>query len=234
MKVKIYQICRKRDEYRVSFLSLDYVKDVDPKIYEKVFEGSVDATDLEGVYQIFNLNQPEGYRGRSMSVSDVVAAKEAAGWQYYYCDSVGFKKIDFDESLTQPNTDGLIRVVYVEPGKPAEVRDVDPSLQGLYKLLDTDMIECVYPFEEPVCLICDENGKIHSRPLNRALRDEAGDIYDVVAGPFIVCGIEDGDFVSLSLEEQVKLQKHYLRAEGFLLLGGRIHVFDLAEEGEVG
>jgi len=37
-----------------------------------VYEGEINCSDLEEVYRMFNLNHPEGYHGRSLSVSDVV------------------------------------------------------------------------------------------------------------------------------------------------------------------
>ena len=43
-------------------------------------------------------------------------------------------------------------------------------------------IEAIYPYEDPVALVCNEEGKLEGLPLNRAPRDEDGDIYDVVAG----------------------------------------------------
>lgn len=45
-------------------------------------------------------------------------------------------------------------------------------------------IQAVYPFEEPVAIVCNEEAKLEGLPLNRALRDEDGDIYDIVARYF--------------------------------------------------
>ena len=49
-------------------------------------------------------------------------------------------------------------------------------------------IQAIYPFEEPVVLICNDEGKLLGLPLYRALRDEKGRIYDIVAGTFFLCG----------------------------------------------
>ena len=49
-------------------------------------------------------------------------------------------------------------------------------------------IQAIYPFPEPVALICHEEGKLLGLPLNRALRDKDGEIYDIIAGPFFLCG----------------------------------------------
>ena len=44
-----------------------------------------------------NLERPEGYKGRSLSVSDVVEIVDENGDStFHFCDSIGFKQIDFD------------------------------------------------------------------------------------------------------------------------------------------
>lgn len=46
-----------------------------------------------------------------------------------------------------------------------------------------------YPFEDPVAIVYNDDGKLMGLPLNRALRDESGEAYDVVAGTFLVVGL---------------------------------------------
>lgn len=104
MKIKIYQINLQRDEKRVAFASLDILPHfqgsaaVDAGIYDLVFDGEVKANGLEAVYRIFNLSHPEGYKGRSMSVSDVVemTPEDREAPAYFFCDSIGFEEIEFD------------------------------------------------------------------------------------------------------------------------------------------
>lgn len=55
-------------------------------------------------------------------------------------------------------------------------------------------IEAVYPFDDPVAIVCNEEAKLEGLPLNRALRDEDGDIYDIVAGTFMVVGLTGRQF----------------------------------------
>ena len=69
-------------------------------------------------------------------------------------------------------------------------------------------IEAVYPFEDPVAVICNEEGKYNGMTLNRALRDENGEIYDVLAGQFIIAGLGEESFDSLS-EELIEKYKKY-------------------------
>lgn len=60
--------------------------------YELVFDGDLPAQTAEDVFRIFNLEHPNGYRGRSMSVSDIVWME---GIGYWFCDSIGFRQIKF-------------------------------------------------------------------------------------------------------------------------------------------
>lgn len=161
MDVKIYQINMSRDDNGVCFMSYESLprfqktQEVDSSLYDLVFDGTVDAKHLEDVYRIFNTDHPEGYRGRSLSKSDVVEVAEGADMEpgFYYCDSFGFQKIDFD--ATQVQQQRTIRVVLLEPGKLARVADIDASLEGLQKTVKGD-IEPFYPFEEQVCIVCNE------------------------------------------------------------------------------
>ena len=66
--------------------------------YDKVYEGKSSmlppnsgelASRLEEVYQKFNLDHPDDFKGHSLSVSDVVVMKDKA----YYVDSMGFKPL---------------------------------------------------------------------------------------------------------------------------------------------
>ena len=61
--------------------------------YEVVYEGELEEYDveyaLELLFSYFNLNFAKDYKGRSMSISDVV---ELDG-EYYYTEAFGFKKI---------------------------------------------------------------------------------------------------------------------------------------------
>ncbi|MBQ8618432.1 MAG: hypothetical protein IJ418_13130 [Clostridia bacterium] len=64
--------------------------------YETVYTGNIEpkattAETLEAIYTMFNINRPEDYAGRSLSVSDLVALEDTGT---YFCDHFGFKKIN--------------------------------------------------------------------------------------------------------------------------------------------
>lgn len=180
MEVKIYQINMDRDENRICFMGLDSLPrfqgtdQIDSSIYDLVYAGDVPCSDLEGVYRMFNIDHPDGYTGRSLSVSDVVQIQDGSknGPTFHYCDSIGFKEVHFDPELTQDATKpGTIKVVLVEPGKLARQAEIPATLEGMQAVVKGS-IEPFYPFEEEVCIVCNEEGKITGMPLNRAVYSE--------------------------------------------------------------
>lgn len=90
-------------------------------------------------------------------------------------------------------------VLLIKPGMEPEVVDIDSGLESLQEAVGGD-IAATYPYEDPVAIICNDNGKIMNLPLNRALRDENGEIYDIIAGNFLIVGLTEEDFGSLSDE----------------------------------
>ena len=78
-------------------------------------------------------------------------------------------------------------VLLIEPGKTPRHTEIDGTLEGMQQVVG-GYIQAIYPFEDPVALICNEEGKLLGLPLNRALKDGDGDIYDIIAGTFFLCG----------------------------------------------
>ena len=85
-------------------------------------------------------------------------------------------------------------------------------------------IEAVYPFEEEVCIVCNEEGKINRMPLNRAIRCE-GQITDVIAGPCFICSCDKASFGSLSEEQQKKYLKMFKYPEHIMKVNNQIVAF---------
>lgn len=227
MDIRIYQINTDRDTEGHKFMDLDWIRNhrdapgVDSEIYDKVFEGTVEGNSLEDVFCALNFGTPEGFKGHSLSVSDVVEVIQGDGVEpgFYFCDSIGFQKIDFDPARV-PEKEETIRVVLLEPGKQARVADLDASLEGLQKAVG-GWIEAVYPFEEEVCLVCNEEGKLEGLPLNRAIRYE-GQITDIIAGPCFICSCNKANFGSLTKAQQMKYLKMFRYPEHFIKVNNQI------------
>ena len=173
------------------------------------------------VQKMFNCDCPDGFRGHSLSVSDVVEIVGDKDAGFYFCDSIGFQRVEFDPDQAQELDTGMLRVVLVEPGKVARVAEIDGSLEGMQKTVG-GYIQAVYPFEETVCLVCNEEGKLQGLPLNRALRDEDNSVYDIVAGTFFVCDCSTENFKSLNEEQLKRYTEKYKRPERFMRVDDQI------------
>lgn len=124
-----------------------------------------------------------------------------------------------------------MRVVMVEPGKVPYETEIDSGLKSMQKVVG-GLIQAVYPYDEPIALICNEEGKLQALPYNRALRNpDNGEIYDVVAGTFFLCGAPDGseDFASLSDRQAEFCKKQFAVPEVFVDLGGGLLILPLTE-----
>ena len=112
-------------------------------------------------------------------------------------------------------------VLVVEPRKEPYVKEIDPGLHSLQAEVGGD-IGAAYPFRDPVALVCNDEGKLIGLDLNRGLRDENGELYDIMAGTFLVVGLGEEDFASLSPELAQKYMEHFRQPEQFISLGGQI------------
>ena len=78
--------------------------------------------------------------------------------------------------------------------------------------------------EEPVALICNEEGKLNGLPLNRALWDEDGNLYDIISGTFFLCAAppDAENFQSLSEEQLLYYEERFRCPEMFLNVNGKL------------
>ena len=114
-------------------------------------------------------------------------------------------------------------VLKVEPEKAPERIEISGDLESMQQIVGGS-IQAIYPFDEPIALICNEEGKLDGLPLNRALRDEDGKIYDVITGTFFLCGAppEEESFTSLTENQLQNLEARFHTPELFLRLNGRL------------
>ena len=101
---------------------------------------------------------------------------------------------------------------------------MEPGLRSLQAAVGGP-IEAVYPYEDHVALVCNEEGKLERLPYNRALRDADGQIYDVVVGTFLIVGLGEDNFTSLTTEQLSKYEEQFQTPEGFINLGGKLISF---------
>lgn len=227
--IKIYQINLDRDNDGVAFEPYGSLSryqgssDVNPALYDKVFDGAVDASDIEDIYRIFIVEKLEGYEGRSLSVSDVVEIVKSDDIKpgFYYCDSIGFKPVPFNSELAKEQESTRITVVMLEPGKAARTAEIGTSLTELQKAVG-GMIEAYYPFEEEVCIVCNEEGKFNGMSPCRAVYDPEGRMMDIIFGPCFICDCSGENFGSLSQDQIKHYTDQFRNPERYFRIDGEI------------
>ena len=113
----------------------------------------------------------------------------------------------------------------VEPGKAPYEMQISSDLQSMQALVGGHQ-EAVYPFEQPVALVCNEYGL----PFNRALRDSDGDIYDIVAGNFFIAGLGESELTDLPHELAEQFAEQFRQPEMFLRMGDKIVAAPMPDE----
>ena len=81
-----------------------------------------------------------------------------------------------------------MKVLMVEPGKSPYETEIEGGLESLQAAVGGD-IQATYPYEDPVAMICNDESKLIGMPLNRALYDDGGRMYDIVAETFCSLGL---------------------------------------------
>lgn len=102
-------------------------------------------------------------------------------------------------------------ILLVEPGKPPRTEEIANDLHTMQKMVG-GYIQAVYPFEDPIALICNEDGKLLGLPPNRPLFDpESGILYDIVCGTFFLCSAppDSEHFESLTREQIIHYSAMY-------------------------
>ena len=122
-----------------------------------------------------------------------------------------------------------MNVLMVEPGKAPYEAQIGDDLQSMQALVG-GYIQAVYPYEEPVALIANESGKLDGLPLNRALRDADGDIYDIVAGRFFIVGLGESDFTDLPHDLAKQFAEQFRQPEMFMRVDDKIVAARMPDE----
>jgi hypothetical protein len=112
-----------------------------------------------------------------------------------------------------------MKVLRVRPKHYPEVIDIDCSLESLQKEVEGP-IQAVYPWDDEVALICNEEGKLHDdcmEKLNRTLDGPYGIPIDIVVGTFLIVGLTEDDFGELLPEFVEKYEKMFHQPRKFVI-----------------
>ena len=122
-----------------------------------------------------------------------------------------------------------IKVILVKPGEKARIETIDATLEN-YQAIVGGIIQVVYPWEDPVGLVCNDEGKLLCLPYNRALQDENGRVYDAICGTFFICGLGEEDFGGLSDALAEKYEKLFHNVQRFNEVMGKILVTEIVDD----
>lgn len=122
--------------------------------------------------------------------------------------------------------ENIITVLVVSPRERPKVKQILPDLKSLQTEVG-GLIDVIYPFPDPVALVCNDLGKIVGLPHNRALYDAKGKICDTIAGTFLIAGLGENGISSLSPALVAKYEKRFAVPELILSIGGKITVYPM-------
>ena len=150
--------------------------------------------------------------------------------QDYVLDSGDFTDVDFktvgEHELAETRT---MDVLLVQPNAYPKKISVGTELEDLQAMVGGD-IEVTYPFEDEVAIILNESGKINGLPLNRAIYTEDGDMQDIYAGDFLVVGLTEDDFGSLTSEQMQKFEEQFHQPQMFVRMGRSIMAIPVPDD----
>lgn len=121
------------------------------------------------------------------------------------------------------NEKSTLTVLMVEPGKTPYQAAIGADLKSLQQVVG-GYIESISPYDDPVAIICNEEGKLEQLPFNRGLRDESGNLYDYIAGNFMIVGLGEEDFTSLLPEYVEKYSQLFAQPEILNITNGKFEV----------
>ncbi len=120
-------------------------------------------------------------------------------------------------------------VITIEPGMKPYVQEIQSGLESLQREVGGD-IQAVYPYDDPISIIAAESGKLMGMPFNRALRDEEGQIYDVLVGKFLIVGLGEGNFTSIPAELIPKYTREFQTPEQLVKIGEKNYILPAKDD----
>ncbi len=144
---------------------------------------------------------PSGLKGTVIDVDDI-------GQIHVKWDNGSMLALNYEEDIFFRVKQDEINVVYIKPNEHPESIKVKNELEQFQKLVG-GYIETMY-LDVDTCLICNEEAKLIGLEGNRRVGN------DIIAGSFLVVGVNDGDsFVSLTEEQQNNITEKFYEIESY-------------------
>ncbi len=110
-----------------------------------------------------------------------------------------------------------MRVLFKEPSKEAISMDIEDDYKVIQKYVGNPF-QAIYPFEGQFAILCDDEGRLKGLDSNIALVMH-GKVYDIIAGPLMIVGLDKEDFISLSNKEFKLFQEAINRLQSQCIIG---------------
>lgn len=118
-----------------------------------------------------------------------------------------------------------MNVLVVEPGYLPYEKEIN-GLEEEQAVVG-GLIEPIYPYEEAVAIVCNEEGLINGLPFNRSVPGGYGGVF----GTFFICGLGEDNFISLTPEQIKRFKKEFSKAEFLIgVQGERLITLKFAAE----
>lgn len=115
-----------------------------------------------------------------------------------------------------------IRVIMLESGKLARTAEIGTALADLQKAVG-DLICPSYPYEEMVCIVCNDESKINGMQPNRGVYvGENRGMVDFICGPAFICDYRGESFGSLSDKQIERYKKEFRYPEYLVKVNGEL------------
>ena len=101
-----------------------------------------------------------------------------------------------------------MKILALEPHRKPQIVEIDGSLKSMQEIVKGS-IEAIYPFDDPVALVCNEEGKLDGSKACLMMADEDGKILDIIFGTCFICGLGEEDFVSIP-DDLIEKYTHFL------------------------
>lgn len=118
-----------------------------------------------------------------------------------------------------------MKILIFEPHKHPRRADIPHTLESLQEIVG-GYIQAIYPWEDRVAVVCDDDGLSKHYELNRYIAPGV-----VIAGTFFICGLGEENFDDLSDELAEKYERLFYHPQAFFRAANGI--FAISEDGRL-
>ena len=149
-------------------------------------------------------------QGHNLSVSDVVEVidcdNEIFKGKCFFCDSIGYKTIDFDTGKCEEMS-GL-KCIYITPQHTPIELNLEVNEYKVLRDAVKGTIEITRPFDDDIAIVGNDEAKLIGMEGNRRVGN------GIYAGPMLIVGDNGGeDFVALSQEQADRYMERFAQPE---------------------